>query len=81
MVGGGGVNEARLKPCPFCGGAAEVVTGDVEPQGDPWYGGKTALYVQCGGCGACMFDTYFHEGFCDRESAIATWNRREDPGA
>jgi hypothetical protein len=28
----------ELKPCPFCGSGAEIVTKDVEPQGDSWYG-------------------------------------------
>ena len=26
----------KLKPCPFCGGTQEIVTRDVEPQGDSW---------------------------------------------
>jgi hypothetical protein len=66
----------KLKPCPFCGGTPELVTRNVEPQGDPWYGKKMETFVLCD-CGACLFDGAFHEGFWDAETrAIAAWNRR-----
>jgi hypothetical protein len=66
----------ELKPCPFCGGTPELVTRNVEPQGDPWYGKKMETFVLCD-CGACLFDGAFHEGFWDAETrAIAAWNRR-----
>lgn len=72
------MNE-ELKPCPFCGGAPEVVRRDVEPQGDPWYGDKEETFVLCG-CGACLFDGSFHEGFGTGETAridaVEAWNRR-----
>jgi hypothetical protein len=65
-----------LKPCPFCGGKPEVVTRNVEPQGDPWYGRKMETFVLCD-CGACLFDGAFHEGFWDAETrAVEAWNRR-----
>ena len=67
---------SELKPCPFCGGVPEIVTRDVEPQGDPWYGGKRETFVLCD-CGACLFDGAFHEGFWDAETrAVAAWNLR-----
>jgi hypothetical protein len=62
--------------CPFCGGEASVVTQDVEPQGDPWYGKKLETFVRCTRCGATLFDIYFHEGFGSKAAAIAAWNRR-----
>ena len=66
----------ELKPCPFCGAKPEIVTRDVEPQGDPWYGAKCETFVLCD-CGACLFDGAFHEGFYDAEiRAVAAWNRR-----
>jgi hypothetical protein len=68
-----------LLPCPFCGGDAKVVTRDVEPQGDPWYGSKVERLVECDSCACTMFDRYWHEGFHDPEAAIAAWNRRAPP--
>lgn len=66
----------ELEPCPFCGGTPRIVTRDVEPQGDPWYGRKDETFVLCG-CGACLFDGDFHEGFYDAETrAVAAWNTR-----
>jgi hypothetical protein len=68
--------DKELQPCPFCGGAPRIVTRDVEPQGDPWYGRKDETFVLCD-CGACLFDGAFHEGFYDAETrAVAAWNRR-----
>jgi Lar family restriction alleviation protein len=63
-------------PCPFCGGQAEFVKRDVEPQGDPWYGKKIEEFVECQGCSACLFDGYFHDGFYDKAKAIEAWNKR-----
>lgn len=69
-----------LKPCPFCGGKAEIVTRDVEPQGDPWYRSREETFVLCE-CGACLFDGGFHEGFWDAQTrAAAAWNRRTQEG-
>ena len=70
----------ELKPCPFCGGQAEIVKRDVEPQGDPWYGKQIAIFVLCK-CGACLFDEDFHYGFEDKELAIEYWNTRPHPPA
>jgi hypothetical protein len=68
--------DKELLPCPFCDGAPRIVTRDVEPQGDPWYGRKDETFVLCD-CGACLFDGAFHEGFYDAETrAVAAWNRR-----
>ena len=66
----------KLKPCPFCGGEANIVTRDVEPQGDSWYGTKEETFVQCKSCGCCLFDEVFHSGFCENCDAIESWNRR-----
>lgn len=74
---------SNLKPCPFCGGAAEIVERDVEPQQDSWYGKTLAIFAKCKTCGACLFDQYFHDGFGTNDDAAAAWNRRapmETPG-
>jgi hypothetical protein len=67
--------ETKLLPCPFCGSIPEVVSRDVEPQGDPWYGSKMETFVLCN-CGACLFNKWFHEGFYDPEDAAIEWNKR-----
>ena len=65
-----------LRPCPFCGGEAEIRNEDVEPQGDPWYGKTMCLHVRCKTCGCAMFDETFHEGFYAENDAISAWNAR-----
>ena len=58
------MNEAELKPCPFCGGKAtlwEEVTAD-----RPWH-------ILCG-CGGRV------GWFLKREEAVEAWNRRDTDG-
>lgn len=38
------MNKIKLKPCPFCGGDAEMQQGK--------YQGLSTFYVSCLGCGA-----------------------------
>ena len=53
--------EIKLKPCPFCGGKAEILSG---------FNGKYT--VQCGS-GGCMANI----AWCtNKDSAIKAWNRR-----
>lgn len=52
----------RLKPCPFCGGEAELIKPRLET---PWT-------VECKKCGCILFTEYE----CQRK-AIAAWNRRQ----
>ena len=68
----------KLKPCPFCGSSAKVVTRDVEPQCDTWYGKKMECFVLCDECGCCLFDREFHEGFWSDEKAVEAWNKRKE---
>lgn len=65
----------RLSPCPFCGGTPSIVTKDVEPQGDPWYGQTLCRFVLCD-CGCSLFNRDFHETFYEEADAIAAWNKR-----
>jgi len=63
---GTGAIEVDLKPCPFCGGAAEIGTASVYCSND-----------ECGAeCGARIWATpYSAAGI---PSAIETWNRRKE---
>lgn len=59
-----------LKPCPFCGGAAERFDLDDLPEDDPNVG---ASGVQCKRCGA---SSPLH--FDRKENLDDSWNRRAD---
>jgi len=63
----------ELKPCPFCGGEAEIIGGpeDWHPTyDDPDSGGHPyAVVCECG-CG--MYAAYY-----DAQQAIDAWNRRK----
>ena len=52
----------KLKPCPFCGGDAEMYPGK--------YLGLNTFYVRCWGCGA-QTDFEYAEEF-----AAELWNER-----
>ena len=54
---------AELKPCPFCGGEAEIISG---------FGGKYTAQCKKGGCMAGIL-------WCpNKDSAIKAWNRRAE---
>ena len=56
----------KIKPCPFCGGEAELWNNNIE---------EYKLYaVQCKNCG--MVTPYWF----DDELAVEQWNRREPIG-
>ena len=63
----------KLKPCPFCGGKAEVLIGcDCEQ-----FGGYEVGYIICTGC---RTEVYF--GLVNEEQVAEHWNRRAtDPVA
>lgn len=58
----------ELKPCPFCGGAAELKAILI--------GQNSQAYVRCKVCGTTS--NYFSENiaYCANEKAIEAWNRR-----
>ena len=60
----------ELKPCPFCGGKAELISH--RPYASP--SGITDYYVKCGteGCTLCL------GGLCftSQEETVRAWNRR-----
>lgn len=56
----------KLKPCPFCGGEAEL-----EYEVDP-FGYEVSHFIHCHGCGM----TCFINGTTEED--IAAWNRRAE---
>lgn len=64
---------AELKPCPFCGGAAELIKREYT-----MIGHKEQAYVRCKNCGT-MSD-FFNENisYCANEKAVEAWNRRAE---
>ena len=70
------MKEIELKPCPFCGGEARLVT--YTTSGVPH---RCAAYCECEKCGAeaaSRVDTSGDGEFLFK--AIDIWNRRADDG-
>ena len=75
-------NEFELKPCPFCGGEAKLMGGNVYTipeygENDAYVGADIEVepsWVECQNCHA-MGQT-FDESDEDPENAVAAWNRR-----
>ena len=64
--GGGRMNEVELKPCPFCGGKAELV--------NTW---DCLCHVICRSCGAAIGVIKKHQNdFRTRDEVVAEWNTR-----
>ena len=65
----------RLKPCPFCGGEAEILTSH-EQDGNCHYSVK---YVACKKCGCetprRICDGYY-DAYCTDEEIAEIWNQR-----
>jgi Lar family restriction alleviation protein len=60
----------RLKPCPFCGGAAEFVRIDDEE--DPHFGGVVAACLTCG----ATSKVYFPLKDDVKHLLMEAWNKR-----
>ena len=60
------MTEHKLKPCPFCGAAAEMQITPRFPQGD-WFAPRCTNKSCCGRAG---------KKFTTPESAVYSWNRR-----
>lgn len=59
------MNNEELKPCPFCGGEAEIVEDSLF--GEDYYAGR---------CRSCAATSIFE---FTKEEAVAAWNRRYTP--
>lgn len=58
----------KLKPCPFCGGEAWIITGPL---------GRFS-YVYCTECRAQGEPFEVRAEYCAKDEAIKAWNRRAD---
>ena len=58
----------ELKPCPFCGGDAELSSGKFE--------GKATSYVVCKCCGSQGEFFFVSPKYASAIRAIEAWNRR-----
>ena len=65
------MSETKLKPCPFCGGAAKISTKVFDCIAD------TAI-VYCEICGAQTEEVTASVHYCAEEKAAEIWNRRTD---
>ena len=66
------MSEEELRPCPFCGGAAEISYGR--------FGGKDTSYVMCRKCAAQGEFFVVSPKYASNERAIEAWNRRMSDG-
>ena len=58
----------EIKPCPFCGGEAEVIQFYFKGVAN-----RLHYFCQCKKCGARLMN---HRGFRTKAKAIEFWNRR-----
>ena len=58
----------ELKPCPFCGGEAELSEGRFD--------GKNTSYVMCKRCASQGEFFFVSPRYASAEKAIEAWNRR-----
>ena len=59
---------AELKPCPFCGGEAEIAEGTFD--------GKSTSYVKCKKCWARGEFFFLSPKYASNQKAVEAWNRR-----
>lgn len=63
--------RGELKPCPFCGGRAELLVKEFAISGC-----KAKAFVRCTECGA-ESDCYSENiSYCANDRATEAWNRR-----
>lgn len=62
------MTEAKLKPCPFCGGEATV--SEIE---DTWENATGHWFVSCNECSGCLGG---YGEFITEKEAVEHWNKR-----
>lgn len=67
------MKETELKPCPFCGGKANLIENHI-------CGGKDYSYVTCESCHVRTQQYTVSVRFCPNDEATKAWNRRSDDG-
>lgn len=64
------MNESELKPCPFCGGKAKLVTRN-------HVGGTTSVHVACKKCYSKTKEMTAAAEYCANDEVTKIWNQRE----
>lgn len=62
-----------LKPCPFCGGEAELSYGSVSLDYN-----MRPVRIVCKKCGAATKLIGVSNKYCASDKAVEAWNRRDD---
>ena len=62
-----------LKPCPFCGGKAKIVTNGEIPKSKYYFVDVLCEDMNCRGCSSCL-------EYKTKRQAISAWNRRAEDG-
>lgn len=62
-------NESQLKPCPFCGGEAKLVTKN-------HVGGLISVYATCKNCFSKTKEMIAAADYCANDEITKIWNRR-----
>lgn len=62
------MRNEKLKPCPFCGGEAEIT----KSYGLPLDG---YVYVECLNCGASVRRIKISADYCANDKAVELWNK------
>ena len=63
----------ELKPCPFCGGEAEIRAG-----GNGGFNAPKLAFVQCRLCGAKTANIPVSADYAAKDEAANYWNQREE---
>lgn len=64
------MNERELKPCPFCGGKAKLVTKN-------HVGGMISVYATCKNCFSKTKEMIAAADYCANDEITKIWNQRE----
>ena len=63
------MSDLYLRPCPFCGGEAEIKL---------YSGSKLMSHIRCQNCGSRTKDVIISLEYCSVTVAASLWNRRTE---